>query len=118
MIKTSVTALQKGDRIRFAPDEGLEYVLSRDPEQSEDTALMMLTAGDGIRTTVSKETPVYAVRMIRTIKVPCLVHRGDVELLYDVASGGTPHAVLCGDCDRKTTAQVVQWMNEQKENEA
>ncbi len=114
MIKTSVTGLQKGDRIRFAEAGGLEYALGRDPEQSGDTALMILTFGDGIRATVSKETPVYAVSMIRVVTVPCLVHKDDVELLYDAASGASPLGVVCGDCGRETTAQVMRWMAEKK----
>lgn len=117
MKKTTVQVLREGDRFRFTEDSRREYTVEDKRFCDDNPELVTLWLSERPEATLPALTEVYTVSMFRTVAVPCLVHKDIVELLFDVASGAVPRAVVCGDCDEKITAEVVQWMAEKKASE-
>lgn len=109
MIPVKVMALRKGDTFRFDElSEETYTIVDRHGSTAAGFVTLELAELLNNMVTVPVSTTLFAMRMYRPVKVPCLVHREEVELLYDLASGGTPRAVLCGECDERVTAEVLK----------
>lgn len=109
MIPVAVADLRKGDVVQVAEDSVKRYTVV-DRRGDSDASLVRLELQERDALVLPRDTMLYGVHMYRLVKVPCVIHRDDVEFLYDVASGATPRAVLCGDCDAKVTAEVMERM--------
>lgn len=115
MVPVTVMDLRKGDTFRFAESGGV-YTLA-DRYGAGVRELVVLDLVEISTVTVPCSLAVYAEAMYRVVNVPCLVHKGTVSMMWNVASGGTPRAVLCNDCDEKVTAEVMARMAEEKKHE-
>lgn len=115
MIPVKVDELTKGDVIRFV-EEGRSYAVENVQIHSYEHSLRHVEFGSrgpgGV--TMPAMSEVFAEKMVRKVEVPCVVHRENVKMLWNMAAGGTPRAVLCGDCDEKVTAEVMARMAEEK----
>lgn len=116
MIQVMAGDLRKGDVFQVSEDSTRRYTVE-ERRTDTDGGLLTLECVERPSLTLSRDTLLYAVSMYRLVKVPCVVHKDDVALLHDKASGGTPVAVLCGECDEKVTAEVMQMMAEKKETQ-
>jgi hypothetical protein len=118
MISVKVSDLRRGDEFQVTESASYAYTVTSNAISGSDRDLHVLKVEGRPDLTMPGEATLYATRMVRAVKVPCVVHGDEVLMMHDYASGSVPHAVLCGDCDAAATAQVMAWMAEKKEEQA
>jgi hypothetical protein len=106
MLQIKPSGLHKGDRFKFAPLSNREYTIT-DRHGDGDAGFWTFELAERPAVTIPSECDVYATQRYRIVDVPCLIHKDNVRMLHDTASGATPRAVICGTCDEAVTAEVV-----------
>lgn len=113
MIPVEAHVLRKGDRFKINENSRREYTVTGSCLSSDDGEIVILALRERPELVLPLRTEMVAVSMYRIVKVPCLAARhGDepVTMMYDMASGAVPRAVICGSCDEEVTAEVVARM--------
>jgi hypothetical protein len=113
MIPVEAHTLRKGDRFKVSEDSRREYTVTNSCLSSDDGEIVILNIRERPEMVLPLRTGLFAVSMYRIVKVSCLaVRHGEepVVMMYDLASGAAPRAVICGSCDGEITAEVISRM--------
>jgi hypothetical protein len=110
-----VDTLQKGDEFKVTESSAKTYTVHYNNTHGTDRDLVTVGVGGDTYLDCPRHCEVAAVTMWREVEVPCLAarHEGGLEkLFFNLADGGRPRGVICGECDDEITAEVSDMVKE------
>jgi hypothetical protein len=111
MIPLTVADLVKGDIIRFTENARIESVVEKTGPSAME-GLTCLDFANGGRVSVPTTADVYGVTVRRSFVVHCLLCQTPHEIIYDIATGAPPLALVCDGCGSGSRRELLERLRE------